>query len=167
MNYVPATGAQTFGPFFGVDGYNGGTSRVGMGGVDAKTGEVLIFDPTLSGSVPLGLQPVPTGLTISGNAWHDFGLSFDYTTQKYFLYVDGLSTTPTGINFANLAAAFTDADLAGLSAAADAVSQAATGTAYFVNFSIATAASPLPEPAAMSFLAMLALGFGLRRNRRV
>lgn len=117
-----------FGPFFGIEAYdsNGPLNRIGMLGLDAATSEVLYADQAV------GLIPVP-GVTAPLNSWNSFKIVIDFSTDLYYGYVNGSQIIATSLEFP-AANEFTDADIAAISAAGDAVSRARTGTAYFDNY---------------------------------
>ncbi|QDV73039.1 hypothetical protein [Botrimarina mediterranea] len=143
---VEPTVSAGFGPFFGVEAYDDATSliRMGMLGVDASTGEVLYGDAVDA------LQPTPGGETVAFGSWNSFHIQLDFLTQTYSGYVNGALVIDTDFEFPG-AAQFTDADIAALAAAGDAISQSLTGTAYFDNYHVTESDAPcfIPEPSAM------------------
>jgi hypothetical protein len=158
MNVTQAVGAQPFGPFFGVDSY-GAAGRIGLMGLDAKTGEVLYLDPVN------GLQPTTNDDVESFNAWHSYKLVLNYNGTgggNYQVFVDASLLQTSGfVTTGNTN--FLDAPIAALAAAGDGASQAATGTAYFDNYSITTA---VPEPTSLALVGIGLAGLVLRNIKR-
>jgi hypothetical protein len=158
MNYTQSTvPAGSFGPFFGVEAYDGLNNApllAGSLGVDAKTGEVLYQQ------ADTGNFLVVPALTLSPGVWNHFQLQLDYAAETYSIFVIGVfrgSETFVDPGIFD----FTDAPLAALAAAGDAASLAAGGTAYFDNYVV----NGVPEPTVAWFGS---LGLVLsRRNRRV
>lgn len=145
-----ATGTQPFGPFFGIEAYDDDATsilRVGSLGVDASTGDVLLTDR------PTGL--VESGFSVNLGEWNSFRMVLDYSTDRYFSFVnDSLIAV---LDFESLGAdQFTDADIAALAASGDALSQAATGTAYFDNYLVFETDdfTKIPEPATLALLGL-------------
>lgn len=156
---VEQTVSSAFGPFFGIEAYDDDAAsliRMGMLGVDASTGEVLYGDAALA------LQPTPGGETVTFGQWNHFLIELDFLTQTYTGYLNGAIVVNTAFEFPG-AAQFTDADIAALAAAGDAVSQGLAGTAYFDNYFVTESDTPcmVPEPtslaAGLTAVAMLAV----------
>lgn len=142
LNVPQATGAQSFGPYFGVETYDdpgsGTPLLIGSAGIDAKTGEVLYQEAT-TGYLD------STGITVSFNQFHTFKMLLDFDTQQYQVYVDGTLVETQGFvdsSPANPITSFTDADLSALAAEGDPLSQAATGSAYFDDYVVSLPAQP-------------------------
>jgi hypothetical protein len=131
---------HSFGPFMGIEVYddNGHPPRLaGAAGVDAATGE-LLYQQAGTGFI----VAVPD-LQIPFNTWHHFELSLDYATDTYSVRVDGVrSVTSEGFVDPGVDD-FTDADVAALAAAADPISQSATGLAHFDNYSVSLQTPPI------------------------
>lgn len=157
MRVVQSGGAQPFGPFFGIETYdgNGGFLVAGTAGIDAKTGEVL-YQATGTGSLTVAGAPV------AFDTWHHFEMTLNFTTNTYSVLVNG-SPRVTNEGFVDPGIEnFTDADIATTAAGGDAASLAAGGTAYFDNYRV----SLVPEPAAAGILAAGIVGLLARRSRR-
>jgi hypothetical protein len=159
MNYTQsAVPTGSFGPFFGVevyDGLNNAPLLAGSLGVDSKTGEVL-YQETGDGAF------VVTPLVLAPGTWNHFKISLDYTAKTYSIFVNGnLQATEPFVDPG--IADFTDAPMSGLAAGGDAASLAAGGTAYFDNYVL----NGVPEPG-VAGLGLLGVALSLRRgqNRR-
>ena len=130
MNVSQNTQGIDFGPFFGVeayDGFGGSLSLIGSLGVDATTGDVLYQDGTTG-------VFTETGFNVQLGTWNHFELVLDYASDTYTVYVNGDDKATTGF-VDDPIVGFTDAPLAALAASAQ--SQAtATGTAFFDNYRI-------------------------------
>jgi hypothetical protein len=155
--------AGTFGPFFGVDSFGsaGVSNRLGLTGVDARTGEILYLDGAN------GLQVTTIGSpTVTFDVWHNFRMQLDYNGTgggTYSVFVDSTlrQTAPFFNNTGSIN--FADAPIAGIAAAGDAISQAATGNAYFDNYVIT--AMPIPEPSTLALVGIGLTGIIARRWR--
>jgi hypothetical protein len=160
---VQETVSNGFGPFFGIEAYDDDATsllRIGMLGVDASTGEVLYGDTVNA------LQPTPGGETVAFGQWNSYHLQLDFLTQTYSGYVNGAMVVNTTFEFPG-ALQFTDADIAALAAAGDAISQSLTGTAYFDNYFVVesdTPCYPVPEPTTLA-AALTAVAFVAGRRR--
>jgi hypothetical protein len=138
MNVQQSTITSGFGPFIGVEAYDGldnPPALAGSMGVDAATGDVL-YQATGSGVL------TETGTTVPFNSWNHYRLLLDYANDKYSVFLNGslLATqdfVDPGIDD------FTDAPIALLAAAGDPISLAAGGTAYVDNYTIQHV---VPEP---------------------
>lgn len=142
-----------FGPFFGVEGYDGfndDPKLIGSIGVDATTGEVLFQDDQ-------GFF-TPTGDIATFGVFNNFVLELDYNTQLYRGYFNGTEVAESPFVDAGIVG-FTDAPLAALAATFDSIATA-TGTAYFDNYSIEI----VPEPTALGLIGLGSLAL-LRRRR--
>lgn len=158
-----ATGSQPFGPFFGIEAYDAATTtllRVGSLGVDATTGDVLVTD------LPSGI--VETGVTVTLGDWNRFRMVLDYSTDTYYSFVNELLVFETPFESVG-ADQFTDADIAALAAGGDPESLAATGTAYFDNYSVFETDdfSIIPEPTSVIGLAIGLTTVGICRRSRI
>lgn len=159
---LQTAGTNLYGPFFGVEVNQdtGAGLRAGALGVDAKTGEILIYDPVL------GLQPTPADDLVNFGDWNDFRLSLNYATHTYSAYLNGGATPiATAIPFTDAGVTRLDeAFLAGLFAADPSVPGNAndTGTAFFDNYVV----SSVPEPTSAVLLAGLG-GLVLTRRRKL
>ncbi|HZL34542.1 MAG TPA: dockerin type I domain-containing protein [Tepidisphaeraceae bacterium] len=142
MNVPAATGAQSFGPFFGIEAYNdtgaGVPQLIGSAGMDAKTGEVL-FQDAGTGFID------STGTTIAFGQFHAFRMLLNFDMQQYQVYVDGSLMQTQGFvdgTVQHPITSFTDADLSALGAAGDATSQAAVANAYFDDYVVSLPTAP-------------------------
>lgn len=141
MNVKQTIFAQpgSFGPYMAVEAYDdlGNPPRLaGSAGVDASTGEVLYQDAG-TGYI------VSTGQTVAFNTWHHFDMVLNYASHTYSVYLDG-SPVASNIGFVDAGVDdFTDAPLAALAAGADPASQNASGQAFFDNYSIGLATTPV------------------------
>jgi hypothetical protein len=164
MRVTHSVGPQQFGPFFGVDSYgsSGTSNRLGMLGVDATTGEILFLDGLN------GLQVTTLGSpTVTFDAWHNFRMQLDYNGTgggTYSVFVDNV-LRQAGTPFFNNVGTFnfTDAPIAALAAAGAPADQAATGTAFFDNYTIT--ATPVPEPSTIALAGVAFAGLVYRRWR--
>jgi hypothetical protein len=152
------TDPNKFGPFFGVeanDGHNPGPPiQIGALGVDATTGEVLVYDKTFG-----GLFITPNDDTVTFDQYNNFDLALDYNTSTYSVSLNG-ALLESGLPFFTAGATeLTDADISALQASDSATSNA-TGVAYFDNYSV----SSVPEPASLGLVAMAALSLTRRRR---
>jgi len=132
----PSKAAGTYGPFFGVEAYDGpkGSPALLFGslGVDAKTLDIL-YQVEGTGA----FATVPGGKTVN-TGWNHFSISLDFTSHQYSAYLNYNSTPLVTTGFVDGSLnSFTDADISALAAAGDSVSQAFTGTAYYDNFQVA------------------------------
>ena len=130
MRVSQATTGGGFGPFFGVDSYDesGPLAQLGVFGVDASTGELLYQTPDLV-AVPDTLVPF--------NTWHHYRMVFDFGTDTYQGYYDGVLQASAGfIDGGPGVDQFSDADIAAFAAGIDSISQGLTASAVFDNFRI-------------------------------
>jgi hypothetical protein len=155
-------GAGTYGPFFGVEAYQdtdtnpGAKAKLfGSLGVDAKTGDVL-YQTTGQGSL------TETGRTVTFGAWNDFLIRLDFADMKYTTYLNGAALVTEAFVDSGLTT-FTDADISALAAMDGAISQGATGTAYYDNFRVQEVPEPSTIVLCLTALAALA-GFAWRRR---
>lgn len=128
MNVTGTGSTAGFGPFFGVDAYRAvsGNAVLGALGVDATTGDVL-FQQGGTGFIS------ETGASVTFGQWNHFQMRLDFQADEYSMFLNG-SLLLTDDFVDGPATTLTDADIAAFAAAGDAVSQNATGTAYFDNF---------------------------------
>lgn len=156
--YVEQSSTTGFGPFFGIEAYDDDATsllRVGMLGVDAATGDVLVSN--------LADGLIETGVVVGFDAWNSFRMVLDYTTDTYYSYVNNSLIYVTG--FESLGAdQFTDADIAAIAASGDPDSQAATGTAYFDNYFVIETDdfSKIPEPSSLVIGVLALMGLTAR-----
>ena len=148
------TGVE-FGPYFAIEAYetNGSIGLIGSAGVDASTGD-LLYQAGGTGFL------TETGVVVPFDQWHGYTLRLDFTTDNYEVFLDDARRVTTGFVDSGLDT-LTDADIAAIAAAADSVSRAATGLAYFDNYQIAIV--PLPSAAwsgivVLSLLAVIGIG---------
>lgn len=149
------TPGVTFGPFFGVEGYdefNNIPKLIGSLGVDASTGDILYQDG-FDGAL------IETGVEAPFGQWNRYLLEIDYNADQYSVSFNGTRLATTGFVDDGIVG-FTDAPLAALAATGDTIGLA-TGTAYFDNYSIEI----VPEPSALAMVGLASLG--LLRRRRV
>ncbi len=152
---VTETPGDKWGPFFGSEAYdsNGAPKLLGSLGVDASTGDIL-YQQEVTGYL------VDTGTDATFGTWGHYKIVLDYVADEYTVYYNGTSLATEGFVDGAIAG-FTDADISAFAAAADALSRAALGTAYFDNFVVT------PEP---SSLVLMMLGgaafFWIARRRR-
>jgi hypothetical protein len=136
MRVAEASASTGLGPFFGLHTYDrtlGSPPKVlGTLGVDATTGEILT-------------QQAQTGFFASTEAtvlfdeWNHYRLVLDFATDSFLGFVNGehvISSPFVDDNPTQDLNTFSDADLWTVAGAADAASQALTGTAAFDNFVI-------------------------------
>ena len=149
------TDAATFGPFFGIEGYDrtGQIHRLGGLGVDATTDQIIYFNAhdTASGGIEVGP-------TITPNVFHSFATLYNYSTQTYSVTVDNTQIA-TGVPFENSSAVFTDADIASLNIGGN---SAVPGVAYFDDYVV----SSVPEPTTLALAGIAIGGAILRRPKR-
>ena len=121
-----------FGPFFGIEGYDSATKRVGAAGVDATTGEVLFEDPSQGGA----FATTPTDTKVPFGSFVHFEMVVDYTVPGFSVYVNGQNVVnASGFPDGQVSTDFSDADISALAAQADSTE---TGTAYFDNYKVTT-----------------------------
>lgn len=130
---VTHTISTAFGPFFGVETYDGNAAApyvLGSLGVDATTGDVL-YQLQDSGFLEV------SGSTVGFDVWNHFRLVLDFTTDSYKGYVNGSLVASTGfIDRGFNLNDFTDADISTFTANGDAESLRMPGSAVFDNFVI-------------------------------
>jgi hypothetical protein len=147
MNVLPSgLPSGSFGPFFGVEGYAdaAGLTFLGSLGVDTATGEILYLHPVT------GFTAVPS-VTVPFQTWHMYELLFDFGSDTYDIFYDG-ALQVGGIPFTDgPQSTFSDAPIATVGAAGDAISQAAIGSGFFDNYVI----TAIPEPSAVLFGALV------------
>jgi hypothetical protein len=144
----------TFGPFFGVEGYDAFTDikLIGSLGVDSTTGDVLI-QQTGTGAF------VETTADVAFGQWNRFVLEMDYGTDTYTAYVNGVAVGSQPFVDDGVVA-FTDAPLAALAAGGSPADLAAAGTAFYDNYTIEI----VPEPSTVAIIGLASLAV-LRRRR--
>lgn len=151
----------SFGPFFGVeaiddDGVGLNNGVIGSLGVDATTGDVL-YQAGGTGFL------TETGASVDFNVWNSFRLDIDFLLNEYTVSLNGVDlATDSFVDGAGLDQ-ITDAPLAALAAAGDAISQAITGNAYFDNYRIVQGKIPEPTTIALGLVSLAAVA-GLRRR---
>ncbi|MEM0897533.1 MAG: hypothetical protein AAGJ79_11690 [Verrucomicrobiota bacterium] len=158
------SGGSGFGPFFGIEAYGntGGIIRHGSLGVDANTQELLFTNAAF------GLVPTAGGETVNFGEWNNFRLVFDFPNNEYRGFLNGSLLFVTAFEFGP-SSSFIDADIAAIGASGDANSQAATGTAYFDNYSVFEtddASVLIPEPTAALTLLVGAVTLAMGRRRK-
>jgi hypothetical protein len=157
MNVAQASGAQSFGPFMGIEAYDQNNNRIAAWGVDAFTAELLFEDPN-STPTPGAFNTTTNDDTVSLGAFHHYTLSMDYTAHTVKLSVDGsLKQTVSGFLSTGVTT-FSDADVSALAADANHLDE--TGSAIFDNYVVVN--TSVPEPTA---LAAVATGLLLLRRR--
>jgi hypothetical protein len=148
---------QVSGPFFGVVAYGSG-GLIGALGVDSFTRDAIYLDPTL------GFQPSTPRTFMTMGVFHHYRLELDYNGSgggTYEAFVDGTQLPISNTTFASpfvVNSGNNDLNrsyIAALPSAADAASQAATGTAYFDNYSITLTAVPEPTALALTGLGLV------------
>jgi hypothetical protein len=157
---------DSFGPFFGVEAYDDDAASLGLlasFGVDASNGELLYQVQDT------GYLTAP-GPSVAFGQWNHFAILLDFVDHDFELFLNMMpislpANTNRFVDHVNVLGGlneFTDANLSTFATAADPLSQAAAGTAYFDNFFIVQGnTNPcVPEPAGW-ILGALALG-GLR-----
>lgn len=126
---VPPTSVGV-GPFFGVqvfDESSGSVLQVAGLGVDAATDEVL-YQLGNDGQL-LALGPASPG------EWSNYRIELDFQNDTYSIFLDGqLSLTTPFVEPGGGISRWTDVDIVGIAANADANSVANEGTAYIDNF---------------------------------
>ena len=155
MNVTQTQGnGVTFGPFFGVEGYDAFTDikLIGSLGVDSTTGDVLI-QQTGTGAF------VETTADVAFGQWNRFVLEMDYGTDTYTAYVNGVAVGSQPFVDDGVVA-FTDAPLAALAAGGSPADLAAAGTAFYDNYTIEI----VPEPSTVAIIGLASLAV-LRRRR--
>lgn len=142
-----------FGPFFGVEGYDGfndDPKLIGSVGVDATTGDVLYQDDQ-------GFF-TETGVIAPFGVFNRFLLEMDYNTQQYRAYFNGVQVGTSPFVDPGIIG-FTDAPLAALAATFESI-ETASGTAFYDNYSIEI----VPEPTALGLIGLGSIAL-LRRRR--
>ena len=154
---VTQTAGDDFGPFFGVDAYDGFGAfpkRVGLLGVDASTGEVLLLSAGPTDAEEIFVVP---GDVVPFGQWNRYALELDYATRTYRGYVNGVLVGGDDfIDEEDGIAGFTDAPIAALQAGDVNV----PGVAYFDNYRIEV----VPEPTTAAIFGLAALGLLARRR---
>jgi hypothetical protein len=154
---VTQTQGDEFGPFFGVDAYDGFgglPKRVGLLGVDASTGEVLILGAGPTDEEELFVAP---GEIVPFGQWNRYALELDYATRTYRGYVNGVLVGGDDfIDDEDGIVGFTDAPIGSLQAGAADV----PGVAYFDNYTIEV----VPEPTTVAIFGLASLGLLARRR---
>ena len=154
---VTQTAGNEFGPFFGVDAYDGFgglPKRVGLLGVDASTGEVLILGAGPTDEEEVFIAP---GQVVPFGQWNNYAVELDYATRTYRGYVNGVLVGGDDfIDEEDGIVGFTDAPIASLQAGAVDV----PGVAYFDNYTIEV----VPEPTTVAIFGLASLGLLARRR---
>jgi hypothetical protein len=166
VEHSAGNGDTTFGPFFAVEAYDDDgnpAALLGSLGVDAANGEVL-YQAAGTGFL------TATGSVVSYGQWNRFQMKLDYSTHQYSLLLNGSMLGTIGFvdqnNVVGGLNEFSDADIAGLAAAGDPISQALPGTAYYDNFLVREGTcTTVPEPATI-MLSSLAFVWIANRRRR-
>jgi hypothetical protein len=126
-------------PFFGIDAYDATGNSISAVGIDASNGALSVVDPS-------GVTEYPALFTDALNAWHNYELVMNFTTQKAEIFVDGVQRGGD-FSFVSTVSNFHDADLTTYAMSSSSIN----GLAYFDNYVI----SSVPEP--VTGMAMLAL----------
>jgi len=169
VEHSAGNGDTTFGPFFAVEAYDDDgnpAALLGSLGVDAATGEVL-YQAAGTGFL------TATGSLVNYGQWNRFQMKLDYSTHDYSLLLNGNMLGTIGFvdqnNVVGGLNEFSDADIAGLAAAGDPLSQALPGTAYYDNFLVREGTcATVPEPASigLAIVSLCALVSGRRCRTR-
>ena len=147
--------SDSFGPFMGLSAYQddtgaGDSGLFGSLGVDAATGDVLYQVSTNGGEL------TETGTQVSFDTWNNFRIHLDFVTDTYTIYLNG-SALVSSIAFVDSGlTTFTDADVTAIAANSDAISQAATGTAYFDNLIVQLESNVIKDETTTSLVASAA-----------
>lgn len=163
MKVTAATGAQTYGPFFGVEAYDYAGPVVGVlgtMGVDAKTGD-LLYQRSDTGALD------ETGTSVPFDTWNNYQIRLDFDNDQYSIWFNNspiLTEFFVDSYIGNDLNEFTDADISALAAGASPADQAAVGTAYVDNFTVTV----VPEPSSLMMLAFGLSGmlYWLARRRK-
>jgi hypothetical protein len=124
---VEDAGGTAYGPFLGVEAYDG-SGLLGSLGVDATTADVL-YQAEDSGIF------LESGSTITFGNWNHFQIELDYSADEYTIYLNGSPLVTEGfVDRAQGLDDLSDADISAIAAGGDTVSQAQTGTATYDNF---------------------------------
>ena len=135
MRVSPSSASGGFGPFLGVEAYDGenddnGIRILGSLGVDATTRDVLY-------QIQDTAEFTETTFKVAYNEWYHYRIVLDFQTDSYRGFVNNMQVASTG--FADRGFGlndFTDADIAALAAGFDQLSQSLSATAVFDNFVI-------------------------------
>lgn len=151
----PAQPVPNSGPLFGIESYDStsGVKQIAGLSMDATTGDVL-YRQAGTGAWR------STGRVLGAGTYNRFTLSIDYSSKAYSVSVNGALLHTEGF-VDSTAAAFSDAPIVARGLATGNVVE--TGTAYFDNYTINSAAA-VPEPAALGAIAAATL-VALRRRR--
>lgn len=149
------------GPLFGVEAYDdtGGATvpLIGSSFVDATTG-TLFYQASTTGNL------TATGSSVTFGKWNHFDLQADFTTDTYQLFLNGSQVASDGFVDSGISG-FTDAPLSTVAYPDNVTANlAASGTAYFDNYVVATSAATVPEPAVLGLFAM---GIMILASRRI
>lgn len=147
-----ASPSTTSGPFFGIEAYGSGSTRIGGFGVNSATGELLI-------ETPGNFSTVGNDEKVAFNTWQHYTMALNYANNTYAIYLNG-AFKGSGNAFLNSTTTFTDADVSALQTSA---STNPNGVAFIDNYNIITTT---PEPASLGLIAIAVLGCSLRTRRR-
>jgi hypothetical protein len=120
----------SFGPFLGVETYDADIAPYELGtlGVDATTGDVL-YQQQDNGNF------IESGSFVDFDEWNHFRIVLDFGSDSYSVFFIGAQVGSTGFIDRSLGVDnFTDADIAAIAAAGDAISQSKGASAVFDNF---------------------------------
>ena len=102
--------------------------------------------------------------TLTRDAWHHIDVILDYLSQTFALELDG-TTLATDLPFCGSNIGCNGAPVAELGWALFNTFGFGNHSGYIDNFSIATVAAAVPEPASIALLGIALLGLGVTRRR--
>jgi hypothetical protein len=160
---LATTQSTMYGPFFGVVAQEDDRLNIkwfGGFGVDGATGELLYTGGASGALTTVG----GTSGTVGFDEWHNYKLRLDFQTDTYSLFKDDVNLL-AGLPFVDSGlTCFTDADI--MASAADFNGPAATGRAFYDNFSVSQVPEPSTVALCLTAVVTLALVAARRRCRK-